>query len=247
MCGRHKTCHRNGDHNRDKQTRFGRDSPLLINVTVTVNEVQVPPSQSLSQVGVDVILWTAHCTSYSVSWLYQSFLNYPNKLVHCIPMCHFCTCCIDSIISFILYVIFSIVVAQGLDNLPSRYASSIHSYYHMTLFLNCISTFSWRILKTLKPQKGVACLLEQFCGFRFIFGAKLKEEKAFHMRKKHNYTKWFLCQLEQNVFWFWNILAQYSSSALAIVAITSQKSCQNPVFHAIQLENFSLHQHIGLP
>jgi len=82
MCGRHKTCHRNSDHNRDKQTCFHRISLLLINVTVTVNEVQVPPSWSLSWVGVEVILWTAHCTSDSVSWLYLSFLNYPNKLVH---------------------------------------------------------------------------------------------------------------------------------------------------------------------
>ena len=120
MCGRHKTCHRNGDHNSNKQTCFGRDSPLLINVMVTVNEVQVPPSQSLSWVGVEVILWTARCTSYSVVWRYQSFLNYPNKLVHCIPMCHYCACCIESVISFILYVIFSIVVAQNLDNLPSQ-------------------------------------------------------------------------------------------------------------------------------
>jgi hypothetical protein len=39
-------------------------------------------------------------------------------------------------------------------------------------------------LKTLKPQKGVACLLEQFCGFRFIFEAKLKEEKSFSYEKK---------------------------------------------------------------
>ena len=62
------------------------DSPLLINVMVTVNEIQVHPSQSLNQVGVEVILWTAHCTSYSVSWLYQSFLNCPNKLVHCRPV-----------------------------------------------------------------------------------------------------------------------------------------------------------------
>jgi len=117
---KHKTCHGNGDYNRDKQTCFGRDSPLLINVMITVNEVQVPPSQSLSWVGVEVLLWTAHHTSYSVSWLYWSFLNYPNKLVHCIPMCHFCACYIDSVISFFLHVIFSIVVAQGLDNLPSQ-------------------------------------------------------------------------------------------------------------------------------
>jgi hypothetical protein len=42
-------------------------------------------------------------------------------------------------------------------------------------------------LKTLKPQKGVTCLLEQFCGFRFIFEAKLKEEKAFHEKKTQSY------------------------------------------------------------
>ena len=124
MEGIHKTCHRNGDHNSNKQTCFGRDSPLLINVTVTVNEIQVPPSQSLSQVGVEVILWTAHCTSYSVSWLYQSFLNCPNELVHCIPVPLLC------LLYWFCYQFYSmlssIVVAQDLDNLPSQ--PSLHFY-----------------------------------------------------------------------------------------------------------------------
>jgi len=61
-------------------------------------------------------------------------------------------------------------------------------------------------LTTLKPQKGVACLLEQFCGFGFIFEAKLKEEKAFHMRKKHNYTNdsfanWSRMYFDFEIFW----------------------------------------------
>ena len=124
----------------------------------TILEVQVASSQSLSQVGVEVIPWIAHRTSYSVSWLYQSFLNYPNKFVHCIPMCHFCTGCIDSIISFILYVIFSIVVAQGLDNLPSQ-PSILQFFMPARPNTNPVLTFVIHHLHPYVPTFHPFCLL----------------------------------------------------------------------------------------
>ena len=58
----------------------------------------------------------------------------------------------------------------------------------------------------MELQKGVACLLEQFCGFRFIFEAKLKEEKAFHMRKNtiiqsDSFANWSRMYVDFEIFW----------------------------------------------
>jgi len=50
-------------------------------------------------------------------------------------------------------------------------------------------------LKTLKPQKDVACQLEQCCGCRFVFEAKLEEEKAFSYEKKTQSYKVILLPL----------------------------------------------------